>query len=120
MRVLCRPQDRQGKTARVDAERPAGGEQSVMPVRFANGSDVPVDSRAESGNRRGNHDRLAVSKSQFMNDEPLAKSVFGRVFARGGGASEGQRTGRSVRRMAVTATVAGEPETRGFMEPACL
>ena len=31
----------------------------------------------------------------------------------------GQRTGRSVRRMAVTATVAGEPETRGFMEPAC-
>ena len=50
--------------------------------------------------------------------EPLAKSVFGRVLPEAAG-ERGQRTGRSVRRMAVTATVAGEPETRGFMEPAC-
>ena len=31
----------------------------------------------------------------------------------------GQRTGRSICRRRVSATVAREPETRGFMEPAC-
>ncbi len=41
-------------------------------------------------------------------------------FCLGRRVSEGQWTGRSVRRMAVTATGAGEPETRGFMEPVCL
>ena len=61
-----------------------------------------------------------VSQHTLLTIEPLAKSVFGRVLPEAAGASEGQRTGRSVRRMTVTATVAGEPEPRGFMEPACL
>ena len=50
----------------------------------------------------------------------LRKACSAEFLPEAAGASEGQRTGRSVRRMAVTATVAGEPETRGFMEPACL
>ena len=46
----------------------AGGGQTVMPVRFANGSDGPVDSRSECGNRRGNDGQLTECKLLFVND----------------------------------------------------
>ena len=48
----------------------------------------------------------------------LRKALFGRVFASGDGARDGQRTGCSVRRMVVAVT-AGDPESGGFMRSSC-
>ena len=48
----------------------------------------------------------------------LRKALFGRVFAPGDGARDGQRAGCSVRRMVVAVT-AGDPESGGFMRSSC-
>ena len=79
---------------------------------------LPVERRGQANGRILGFRPTAAHRNNIP-ESLLRKACFGRVFARGGGASAGQRTGRSVRRTAVTATVAGEPERRGFMEPAC-
>ena len=54
----------------------------------------------------------------IVNVSLLRKALFGRVFASGDGARDGQRAGCSVRRMVVAVT-AGDPESGGFMRSSC-
>ena len=57
----------------------------------------------------------------FYHVSLLRKACSAEFLPEAAGRERGQRTfGRSVRRMTVTATAAGEPEPRGFMVPACL
>ena len=59
------------RPAALAGPRPLGGcgaDRSDDAVRSARDFNGPVDSRSESGNKRGEHDRMTDSKSFIMSD----------------------------------------------------